>query len=74
MAPEEVFVMVLWCKNCNAFLGLRDPVKDWTIDRMGVCQRCFDKQLIRQTPESLCDVEDGSRTFAKATKALDEKR
>jgi hypothetical protein len=32
--------MVLWCKVCNALLGLRMPYSDWTTDRTGFCPSC----------------------------------
>ena len=31
--------MVLWCK-CGAFMGLREPFGDWSLDRTGVCPDC----------------------------------
>jgi hypothetical protein len=35
--------MVFWCKNCGAFMGLRPPVRDWTIDRNDYsCARCIE--------------------------------
>jgi hypothetical protein len=36
--------MVLWCKECGALVGLREPVTDWTTDRNGVCTLCLCKQ------------------------------
>jgi len=31
--------MVLWCK-CGAFMGLREPLKNWSADRTGICPQC----------------------------------
>lgn len=36
--------MVLWCK-CGAFMGLREPLNDWTTDRSGICPECTKKQI-----------------------------
>jgi hypothetical protein len=35
--------MVLWCK-CGTFMGLREPLKNWTADRTGICQNCIENQ------------------------------
>ena len=32
--------MVLWCKSCGAFMGVREPFEDWTTDRNALCQHC----------------------------------
>ncbi len=32
--------MVLWCKGCGAYLGLRAPFEDWTTDRNALCKHC----------------------------------
>ena len=37
--------MVLWCKSCNALLGLRDPLENWSTDRTGLCQACLKKAM-----------------------------
>lgn len=37
--------MVLWCRNCNALLGLREPLTDWSTDRTGLCPICLDKEM-----------------------------
>lgn len=35
--------MVLWCKSCGAFLGMREPNTDWTDDRTTLCSACTGK-------------------------------
>jgi hypothetical protein len=37
--------MVLWCKSCGAFLGVKEPVSDWSVDRTVLCQECTKKQI-----------------------------
>ena len=37
--------MVLWCKKCGAFVGLREPLTNWTVDKDGVCARCVEKGI-----------------------------
>jgi hypothetical protein len=32
--------MVFWCPTCGAFLGLRDPVTNWSIKRNLCCPAC----------------------------------
>ena len=41
--------MVLWCKLCGAYIGLRAPLQDWRVERDSICARC----VIR--PEGLPD-------------------
>jgi hypothetical protein len=36
--------MVLWCK-CGAFMGLREPLDDWSVDRTGMCPVCAKKEF-----------------------------
>jgi hypothetical protein len=36
--------MVLWCE-CGAFMGVRKPLDDWTVDRTGLCPECVIKKL-----------------------------
>lgn len=33
-------IMVLWCKNCGALMGLREPFEDWTVDKNSLCRFC----------------------------------
>jgi hypothetical protein len=37
--------MVLWCKICNALIGLREPITDWSTDRTGYCAECLQKTM-----------------------------
>lgn len=37
--------MVLWCKSCNALLGLREPLTEWSTDRSGLCADCLKKKM-----------------------------
>jgi len=32
--------MVFWRPTCGAFLGLRDPLTNWSIKRNSCCQTC----------------------------------
>jgi hypothetical protein len=41
---RRVLHMVLWCKTCNALLGLREPLWNWSTDRTGLCSECLEKQ------------------------------
>ena len=34
--------MVLWCNNCGALMGVREPLSDWTVDRNAICLICAD--------------------------------
>ena len=36
--------MFLWCK-CGAFMGLREPLDDWTVERTGICPDCAREAL-----------------------------
>ena len=51
--------MVLWCK-CGAFMGLREPVSDWSTDRSGVCIDCTNKQIVENLKNSHEDATDPS--------------
>ncbi len=35
--------MVFWCPTCGAFLGLRDPLTNWSIRRNCCCPACVSK-------------------------------
>jgi hypothetical protein len=48
--------MVLWCKVCNAFIGVREPIKNWSIDRMSICPGCLEKQMDFQKHRSPNDT------------------
>lgn len=37
--------MVLWCKNCGALVGLKEPLHDWSTDRTAVCVECAKKNV-----------------------------
>jgi hypothetical protein len=32
--------MVHWCRDCNALLGVREPITNWTTVRTGLCASC----------------------------------
>jgi len=36
--------MVLWCK-CGAFMGVREPLDDWSVERTSLCPACIVKKL-----------------------------
>jgi hypothetical protein len=46
--------MALWCKQCGAFMGLREPLHDWSTDRTGLCISCAPTQT--ELAEHLPDV------------------
>jgi hypothetical protein len=46
--------MALWCKQCGAFMGLREPLHDWSMDRTAVCVDCAAK--LADLPARLPDV------------------
>ena len=52
--------MVLWCKACGAFMGLREPFQDWTTDRNTLCKYCAPIQfdLGDILPESKIDSSE----------------
>jgi hypothetical protein len=50
--------MVLWCKLCGAFMGLRDPISDWSTDRGGICAICAEKQIGAKTLEAKISKDD----------------
>src|SRR5437879_2558738 len=39
--------MVFWCKNCGAFLGLREPLTNWKTDRDALCPQCATDPSLR---------------------------
>jgi len=41
--------MILWCRKCGAYMGLREPLNDWSTDRDCVCEACTDRAL---TPDN----------------------
>ena len=45
--------MVLWCKNCGAYLGLRPPVRNWKVERNRfVCASCSERSTASAASES----------------------
>ena len=51
--------MVLWCKRCEAFIGIREPITNWATDRSAVCTACLEKQFGKAATDFLNDtVED----------------
>jgi hypothetical protein len=37
--------MALWCMRCGAFMGLREPIHDWSTDRTGLCVHCSENEM-----------------------------
>ena len=37
--------MVLWCRSCNALIGVREPISNWATDRTGICALCLEKDV-----------------------------
>jgi hypothetical protein len=54
--------MVLWCKICNALIGVAEPITNWTTDRTRVCTICNQKQ----------ESELGAKTDLKEREQNDE--
>ena len=47
--------MVVWCKSCNALMGLRAPFHDWSTDHTALCPVCArEPASARPTPEPFC--------------------
>ena len=36
--------MVLWCRDCNALLGVREPISNWATDRNSLCAACVEEK------------------------------
>lgn len=43
--PLRVTVMVLWCKNCSALMGLAMPFEDWSTNTDNLCKECATAHL-----------------------------
>lgn len=50
--------MVLWCKSCNALLGIREPITNWSTDRTGICPACLEKQIDIKRLDPLNDTAE----------------
>lgn len=50
--------MVLWCRRCKAFMGVRDPLTNWTVDKNAVCSICIEKQFDDGPVEFLGDSDE----------------
>ncbi len=35
--------MILWCKQCGAYIGLIEPLDDWGLNRQAICMPCATK-------------------------------
>jgi hypothetical protein len=53
--------MVLWCRSCNALLGLREPLTNWSTDRSGICASCLEKQIDVSQLDPLSDTAEDAR-------------
>jgi hypothetical protein len=60
--------MVLWCKACNALMGVRDATTDWTFERTSTCPACLQEQL------NIPKTHDLEEAAEKARASVDECR
>lgn len=46
--------MVLWCKKCNALMGLGPPLEDWSTNHQNFCKECSTEHIngMNVTPEA----------------------
>jgi hypothetical protein len=47
--------MVHWCRSCGAFLGLREPLSDWTVDKNSECPSCARSNVATMLAEKKID-------------------
>jgi hypothetical protein len=45
-------MVVMWCRECGALLGVREPVTDWSSDETVVCPECRALMTSFQEPGS----------------------
>jgi hypothetical protein len=58
-------MVVMWCKNCGALLGLRHPLVDWSTERTEFCRSCAEGNTdIGQQSDATPDAGDASSTTA----------
>ena len=50
--------MILWCKTCGAFMGLREPLNDWATDRDAVCVHCTEAVVATLPPGAGTKADD----------------
>ena len=51
--------MILWCKSCGAYMGVRPPLNDWSIDRENICGVCTEKaKKLEKENESKSEQKD----------------
>jgi hypothetical protein len=62
------WMVVLWCKECGALQGLRQPMNDWSTDKDGICPACLKKHV---KPADLDVVKVEKVEPAKADPAAD---
>jgi hypothetical protein len=44
----------MWCRQCGALIGLRQPLEDWSTERTGVCPTCAVNMMrSRETQQDL---------------------
>ena len=58
--------MVLWCKTCGAFIGLREPYSDWSVDRVASCEACIETLLSPDQLRAVSDSDEGPLPVAAA--------
>jgi hypothetical protein len=42
-------VMVMWCKECGALMGVKEPIEDWSMSH-GICAACLKRIASPLTP------------------------
>lgn len=70
-------MVVMWCKNCGALLGLRQPLVDWSTDRTGSCQSCTEcsqdpTQSMTQEPPAADNATGKTADDIKASETTDD--
>jgi hypothetical protein len=60
----------MWCRECGALIGLRQPFDDWAADATGLCPQCAGK-LMRERdqpqPREATLKDGGERQPPKAS-------
>jgi hypothetical protein len=46
----------MWCKECDALMGMREPYHDWSVSH-GICSACLTK-MPEYLPDDLTKVEE----------------
>jgi hypothetical protein len=47
--------MIICCSRCDEFIGICEPIANWTVERIATCSMCLQKQLGKATTDFLND-------------------